>query len=87
MLTAVAAWIVVTLQLYAGLGVLFAIAFVIVGVNRVDPVARDSGWGFRLMIFPGSVAFWPLLLYRWVHGLPPPVERNAHRAAAGEGRR
>ena len=66
--------------LYALLGVVFALAFVTVGVKRIDSQANGSGIAFRLLIFPGSVAFWPLLLRRWSAGKSePPEERNPHR--------
>jgi hypothetical protein len=66
--------------LYAVLGVVFALAFVTVGVKRSDPQAYGSSPAFRLLIFPGSVAFWPLLLRRWIAGEnEPPEERNPHR--------
>jgi hypothetical protein len=84
MLQQVMGWVVTALMLYLGVGLVFSVAFVFAGVNRVDPVARQSSWGFRLMILPGSVALWPLLLRRWVLGRPPPEERNAHRLAASE---
>lgn len=64
-------------------GLAFALAFVTVGVQRVDPAARGAPWGFRLLILPGAVALWPLLLVRWLRAGPPPEERNAHRDAAG----
>jgi hypothetical protein len=51
---------------YFALGILFALAFVAAGIGRVDPVAKDSGVGFRLIIFPGVVALWPWLLKRWM---------------------
>ena len=66
--------------LYAIFGVVFALAFVTVGVKRIDSQANGSGAGFRLLIFSGSVAFWPLLLRRWIAGKSePPEERNPHR--------
>ena len=77
-----AALLVGAVGLYALVGLLFAIAFVLAGVNRVDPVAREGTWGFRLIIVPGVVAFWPLLATRWVSGRPPAAERNAHRDRA-----
>jgi len=49
---------------YLALGILFALAFVTAGIGHVDPVAKDSGVGFRLIIFPGVVALWPWLLKR-----------------------
>jgi len=77
----IAGWIVVLLLVYLGLGVLFGLPFVLFGVNRIDTVARESKWGFRVMIFPGSVALWPVLMLRWLGSKPPPEERNAHRLA------
>ena len=50
---------------YLLIGWLFGIAFVIRGVDRVDPVAQGAGIGFRLIILPGVAALWPLLLMRW----------------------
>jgi len=68
--------------LYVVIGVAFAIAFVLKGAAAIDRNAADTGAGFRLAIFPGCVAFWPLLLARWRRGAPQPVESNAHRDAA-----
>jgi len=70
------------LVIYVALGLLVGIPFVLRGVNRVDPVAAGGTWGFRLIILPGVVALWPLLLRRWIAGAGPPVERNAHRLGA-----
>ena len=63
---AAAEWFVNLLSGYAALGVLFAIAFVTAGISHLDPVAKGSGIGFRLIIFPGVAALWPLLLMRWM---------------------
>jgi hypothetical protein len=69
---------------YVGTGLLFALAFAIGGVQRVDPAARSAGWGFRLLILPGSVIFWPLLALRWMAGsMHPPSELNASAARRG----
>lgn len=75
---------VLGLSVYAALGVAFAIPFVIWGVKRIDPAAREGTWGFRLLILPGCAALWPLLLRRVVGGLPPPEERTAHRLRASQ---
>ncbi|MEO1129316.1 MAG: hypothetical protein AAFX05_06340 [Planctomycetota bacterium] len=53
---------------YAGLGLLFSLLFVTVGLVRVDPVARGSSPAFRILILPGVAALWPLLLARWLRG-------------------
>jgi len=70
---------------YLAAGLVFALAFVTAGVQRVDPAAHGAPWGFRLLILPGAAALWPLLLARWVRGAGPPEERNAHRDAARGG--
>jgi len=75
-------WLVALAGLYVLVGLLFAIGFVLAGVSRVDPVAREGTWGFRMIIVPGVVAVWPLLAARWMSGRPPAAERNAHRDRA-----
>jgi len=65
------------------LGFFFALAFVTKGVGRIDPGAHGAPWTFRVLIFPATVALWPLLARRWKSGqTEPPEERNAHRLAA-----
>jgi len=51
---------------YALAGIVFALAFVTVGVTRLDPAARSTSWAFRALIIPGSAALWPLLAVKWV---------------------
>lgn len=69
--------------IYLLCGLAFAIPFVLVGVNRIDPHAAHGSWGFRLLIIPGTMFFWPMLAHRWIRGIhEPPPERNAHRCAA-----
>ena len=68
---------------YLACGLVFAVPFVLFGVKRIDPQAAHGSWGFRLLIIPGTAAFWPLLLRRWLSGIAePPVECNPHRCAA-----
>jgi hypothetical protein len=70
-------------SIYALIGAVFAVAFIVRGVDVIDPMARGAGWGFRVLILPGSVLFWPLLLVRWAAGsMAPPVETTAHRRRA-----
>jgi hypothetical protein len=77
-----AGWLVGLAGFYVAAGLLFAIAFVLAGVKRVDPAATGGTWGFRLIIVPGVVAFWPLLAARWARGRSPAEEHNAHRDRA-----
>ena len=79
----IAAMLLILLGAYLACGFAFAIPFALVGVKKMAPHALHGSWGFRLLIIPGSVAFWPLLLKRWASGVrEPPEEGNAHRRAA-----
>ena len=79
----IAAAFLILIAIYLVCGLLFAVPFVLVGVKRIDSHAAQGSWGFRLLIFPGTLALWPLLLRRWLKGISkPPEERNAHREAA-----
>jgi hypothetical protein len=62
----VAEWFINLLGAYTGIGLLFAIAFLAVGISQVDPDSMGSGVGFRLIILPGVAALRPVLLTRWV---------------------
>jgi hypothetical protein len=63
-----AEWFAGLLMAYAALGLAFALFFVSVGVQRLDPAAKGASLGFRLLILPGAAAFWPLLLRRLLRG-------------------
>lgn len=81
-----ATWLVRGALLYLGCGLLFAIPFLARGAAAIDPGAREGSWGFRVIVLPGVVALWPVLLRRWISGRgAPPVENNAHRRAARAG--
>jgi len=71
---------------YLACGFLFAVPFVVIGARQIDPHAGPATWGFRLLIIPGTMIFWPLLLARWCRGIhEPPPEENAHRCSARRG--
>ena len=88
MATLIARWMLGAVGTYLALGLLFSVPFLAAGLGRIDPSARGAPWGFRLIVLPGVVALWPLLLRRWASGATdPPEERTAHRLAAREGER
>lgn len=60
-------FLLITVALYLLLGFVFAILFVIAGVDKIDEGAKGSGPGFRVIIIPGCTVFWPLLLKKWIH--------------------
>ena len=77
-------WSLTGLAIYLAIGLVFGLFFVARAVERIDPLARDSTFGFRVLILPASVALWPWLARRvWSsHPGREPVERSPHRDAA-----
>lgn len=57
--------ILIVVVVYLAAGLIFAIPFVIKGVTKIDEGAHGSTWGFRMIIIPGTIVFWPLLLKKW----------------------
>jgi hypothetical protein len=58
------------LTAYGLAGLVFAVAFVTMGIQRVDSVAEHAPLGFRLIVLPGVATLWPLLLVRWLRAAP-----------------
>lgn len=50
---------------YAWLGAAASLAFLGFGIDRVDPSARGS-YPFRVLLLPGVMLLWPLVLWRWL---------------------
>ncbi len=61
----IAKFVLVLALAYGAAGGAFAAAFLSRGVTRVDPAARGSGWSFRVLILPGVLLLWPLLVIKW----------------------
>jgi hypothetical protein len=57
--------------LYTAVGGVFAVLFLLLGLPRIDKGAKGAGLGFRLLILPGLIALWPLMLIRWLSGGQP----------------
>ncbi|MGF1625692.1 MAG: hypothetical protein ACFCVH_12475 [Alphaproteobacteria bacterium] len=57
-LIAIAGW-------YAVAGAAVACLFLAVGLNRIDPAGHGS-YLFRVLLVPGLVLLWPLVLVRWL---------------------
>ena len=52
-------------EFYLAFGLAFAVWFQALGWTRIDASAAGGGIGFRLLITPGLVLLWPLLLMKW----------------------
>lgn len=66
-----AQWFWLALGGYGLLGGVFALAFVMRGVERIDPAANGMPLAARLLLIPGSALLWPLLLAKWQRHRPP----------------
>ena len=51
---------------YLLMGVLFVIPFLMKGLNKIDEGAHGSTIGFKIIIIPGVIVFWPVLLSKWM---------------------
>ncbi len=58
--------LLIVAELYLIAGILFAILSLSKGIKKVDAAAHGSGWGFRLVILPGIIVLWPVLLIKWI---------------------
>ena len=64
MTLAIAQLLVHLVEGYAAAGILFAMLFLWRWVGQLDPAAAHATWGFRALVFPGVVLFWPLFAAR-----------------------
>jgi len=53
---------------YFALGAAFAVVFLSFGLRRLDPIAASGPLRFKLLIAPGIVALWPVMLSMWLFG-------------------
>ena len=53
---------------YLAIGAIIAVPMAIRGINRFDDAAAAGSWGFRVLVFPGVMVLWPLVLRRWMAG-------------------
>ena len=58
--------------IYLLLGLVFAIPFVIKGAQKIDHGADGGSIGFRIIIIPGTMVFWPFLLKKWIKAIKHP---------------
>jgi hypothetical protein len=60
----VVAFLLNALAVYAAVGLVTALAFVTMGVTRVQPASVSLG--ARILIIPGAAVLWPYVLLRWL---------------------
>ncbi len=67
--------LVLSLGVYFGLGLLVGLVFMFGGAGRIDPAAKGKGLPFRvrLLILPGVIGLWPLMLAKLFTQKEPPI--------------
>ena len=50
---------------YGLIGLVVSLAFLFVGLERIDAAAQNS-YAFRALLLPGCILLWPLVLIRWI---------------------
>jgi len=65
--------LVTGLGIYAILGLLVTLAYLFGGAGRIDPAAKTMPLRARLLILPGVLGLWPLMLTKLLNQKQPPV--------------
>ncbi|MGP1396261.1 MAG: hypothetical protein ACTS3R_12185 [Inquilinaceae bacterium] len=60
-----AQFIVDATRVYGFIGLAVAVVFLGYGIDRIDPSAIRA-YPFRVLLIPGIVVLWPLVLARWL---------------------
>jgi hypothetical protein len=66
MLVTIVSVVLAVFAIYFAVGILFTIPFQVKGLRKIDEGAHGSSIGFRIIIIPGCIIFWPILLERWI---------------------
>lgn len=57
--------IIQAIQIYCLIGAAVAVAFLLFGIEQIDPGAK-SAHAFRPLLIPGVLVLWPLVLVLWL---------------------
>ncbi|MEO6722863.1 MAG: hypothetical protein ABIN67_21025 [Ferruginibacter sp.] len=52
--------------IYLCCGMVFAIVLLASGIGKIVEGAQDSSLGFKVLVIPGIIVFWPALLQKWI---------------------
>jgi hypothetical protein len=62
----IAQGLLIAISAYLGLGVGFAFPFVTIGLVHLDSAAAGMPWTARILLLPGAILLWPVLLTKWL---------------------
>jgi len=51
--------------LYLVVGALFTPFFIAHGLHKIDEGTQGASLGFKIIIIPGCIMLWPVLLVKW----------------------
>ena len=66
MLVTIVTLILIVLAVFIGAGILFTFFFLTKGLQKIDEGVHGASIGFRIIIIPGCIVFWPVLLRKWL---------------------
>src|SRR5438309_1683859 len=58
--------LLIIVALYLIFGLLISFFFLVRGLSEIDEGTHGTGISFRLIILPGMIVFWPVLLKKWL---------------------
>jgi hypothetical protein len=64
-----AEWLLLASAIYLMIGVVVGVAFLSLGVKKVDSAAIGAPITFRMIVFPGTVVLWPAVLVMWLRSV------------------
>jgi hypothetical protein len=64
--------ILFTVLIYLLAGLAFLLPFLLKGIKKIDEGAHGGSVGFYIIIIPGVIVFWPVLLKKWIKKPPSP---------------
>ncbi|MEL7296342.1 MAG: hypothetical protein AAGJ86_01705 [Pseudomonadota bacterium] len=74
MSVATASTIMALLGGYLLIGLVVAIGLLLSGLGNMDPAAAQLRWRVRLLLLPGLVGLWPLMLAKRLTQSEPPLQ-------------
>jgi hypothetical protein len=68
-----ASLILTVLGVYMAVGLIFGVAFIILGASKIDTASIKMPIRVRLLILPGVMLLWPLMMAKWITRKGPPI--------------
>ncbi len=68
MIETIVSILLITAGVYLLIGIIFYFPFIRKGVHTFDDGVKAAPLFMKILIFPGTVALWPILLKKWRKG-------------------